>query len=89
MREPPEISRTIDALSRLLGEDMIFSIRVDARDEAEELLKLFILMDYVSLYVAVLRGVDPLSAPRMSRLKRLNPVYGEVIEEVERRVAGR
>lgn len=89
MREPPEISRTIDALSRLLGEDMIFSIRVDARDEAEELLKLFIFMDYVSLYVAVLRGVDPLSVPRMSRLKRLNSVYGEVIEEVERRVAGR
>jgi len=89
VKEPPEISRTIDALSKLLGEDRIFSIRVDARDEAEELLKLFMFMDYVSLYVAALRGVDPLSVPRMSRLKRLNPVYGEVVEEVERRVAGR
>jgi glucose/mannose-6-phosphate isomerase len=89
MREPPEISRTIDALGGLLGEERILSIRAGARDEAEELLKLFMFMDYTSLYAAVLRGVDPLSVPRMSRLKKLNPVYGEVIEEVERRVAGR
>jgi glucose/mannose-6-phosphate isomerase len=89
IREPPEISRTIEALGELLGEGRIFSIRVGARDEAEELLKLFMFMDYASLYAAVLRGVDPLPVPRMSRLKKLNPVYGEVIEEVERRVAGR
>lgn len=87
-REPPEISRTIEAFSDLVGRDRVVSIRAEAGDLAEELLKLFILADYASLYVAALRGVDPIAVPRMSGLKGLNPVYGEVLEEVERRVAG-
>lgn len=88
IREPPEISRTIEALGALMGGEKIISVKVDARDEVEELLKLFIFADYVSLYAAALRGADPLSVPRMSELKKLNPVYGEVLGEVERRIAG-
>ncbi len=87
IREPPEITRTIEALGGLIGEEKISSIKADSRDEAEELLKLFIFMDYVSLYVAALRRTDPLAVPRMSELKKRNPVYGEVLEEVVRRAA--
>lgn len=88
IREPPEITKTIEALSELMGDERIISVKVDARDEVEELLKLFIFADYVSLYAAALRGADPLTVPRMSKLKKLNPIYGEILEEVERRIAG-
>lgn len=87
IKEPPEITKTIKALEELMGGERIISIKVNARDEMEELMKLFIFADYTSLYVASLRGADPLSVPRMSKLKKLNPVYNEVLREVERRIA--
>jgi len=88
-KEGVEVKETIDAFTSLVGGEKIFSVRAESRDELEELLELFLFMDYASLYVAVLRKADPLEVPRMTELKRINRVYQKVLREAEMRIAGR
>ncbi|HDD43088.1 MAG TPA: hypothetical protein ENF79_05370 [Nitrososphaeria archaeon] len=87
-REEPDLSKAIEAFTSLVGEEKVSSIRVESRDELEELLKLFLFMDYTSLYAAVLRGSDPLTLPRLDEFKRRNKAYDEILGEAERRLAG-
>ncbi|MCD6312826.1 MAG: hypothetical protein J7L79_03315 [Thaumarchaeota archaeon] len=87
-REEPDLTEAIEAFTSLVGGEKVFSIRVDARDELEELLKLFLFMDYTSLYVAVLRGSDPLILPRLDEFKKRNKAYDEILREAEKRLAG-
>ncbi len=87
--EEPDLTKAIEAFTSLVGEEKVFSIRVKSRDELEELLKLFLFMDYTSLYAAVLRGSDPLILPRLDEFKKRNKAYDEILGEAERRLAGR
>ena len=77
-REPYEISKTIEALSRLLGEDRVLELRARSKSYFEEIIELFMLSDYISLYTSVLRGVNPLILHRIERLKDINAAYHEI-----------
>ncbi len=86
-REKEEVAETIEAFISLIGGDRVSSVRVDSKDELEEILRFFLFMDYTSLYVAALRGADPLVIPRMTEFKKRNRVYEKVLREVEMRLA--
>ena len=77
-REPYEISKTIEALSRLLGEEKLLELRARSKSYLEEIIELFMLSDYISLYTSVLRGVNPLILHRIERLKDINAAYHEI-----------
>jgi len=77
-REPYEISKTIEALSRLLGEEKSLELRARSKSYLEEIIELFMLSDYISLYTSVLRGVNPLILHRIEKLKDINAAYHEI-----------
>ena len=77
-REPHEISKTIEALSRLLGEEKMLYLRARSKSYLEEIIELFMLSDYISLYTSVLRGVNPLILHRIEKLKDINAAYHEI-----------
>ena len=77
-REPYEISKTIEALSRLLGEEKLLELRARSKSYLEEIIELFMLSDYISLYTSVLRGVNPLILHRIERLKDINAAYHDI-----------
>lgn len=85
-REEPDLTKAIEAFMSLVGEEKVFSIRVDSGDELDELLKLFLLMDYASLYAAVLREANPLTLPRLDEFKERNKAYDEILGEAEKRL---
>jgi len=88
-RESEELKLSIEAFSRLIGEDRVFSIRVDSRRRLGELLELIIFADYTSLYLSLLKGSDPLKLPRMDALKKRNMAYSMIVEEATRRIDDR
>ena len=85
-REPYEISKTIEALSRLLGEEKLLELRARSKSYLEEIIELFMLSDYVSLYTSVLRGVNPLILHRIKRLKDVNAVYYEIKRRLDEKL---
>jgi len=78
-RESSEMTETIEAFIRFMGEGRCVSIMVDSKNELNELLQLFLFMDYTSLYAAVLKKVDPLTVPRVSKLRNVNKLYSEIL----------
>jgi len=85
-REPYEISKTIEALSRLLGEDRVLGLRAGSKSYFEEIIELFMLSDYISLYTSVLRGVNPLTLHRIERLKDINVAYHEIKRRLDEKL---
>ena len=85
-REPYEISKTIEALSRLLGEEKLLELRARSKSYLEEIIELFMLSDYVSLYTSVLRGVNPLILHRIKRLKDINAAYHEIKRRLDEKL---
>jgi len=85
-REPYEISKTIDALSRLLGEDRVLELRARSKSYFEEIIELFMLSDYISLYTSVLRGVNPLILHRIERLKDINAAYHDIKRRLDEKL---
>jgi len=77
-RESYEISKTIEALSRLLGEERVLDLRARSKSYPEEIIELFMLSDYISLYTSILRGANPLILPRVEKLKDINAAYHEI-----------
>ncbi len=88
-RESEELRLSIEAFSKLVGEDRVFSIRGDSRRRLGELLELIIFADYTSLYLSILKGSDPLTLPRMDALKKKNRAYGMIKEEATKRIEDR
>jgi len=87
-REPWEMTQAIESFTRYLGQGSCISIWAESRDSLNECLELFLLVDYTSLYVAMLRGVDPIALPRVTELRNLNKAYREVLRRA-REVLGR
>jgi len=85
-REPYEISKTIEALSRLLGEDRVLELRARSKSYFEEIIELFMLSDYISLYTSILRGVNPLILHRIERLKDINAAYHEIKRRLDEKL---
>ena len=85
-KEPYEISKTIEALSRLLGEDRVLELRARSKSYFEEIIELFMLSDYISLYTSVLRGVNPLILHRIERLKDINAAYHEIKRRLDEKL---
>lgn len=77
-REPYEIMKTIEALSKLLGDERVLDLKARSKSYLEEIIELFMLSDYISLYTSVLRGVNPLTLHRIERLKDINAAYHEI-----------
>jgi glucose/mannose-6-phosphate isomerase len=65
------VARRVDATADIAAEGAAVVERVSARGETrlERLVSLVLLGDLVSLYMAVLRGVDPVSVAAIDRLK--------------------
>ncbi len=70
--EPPEIKRRIDFLKETLGASGCehHDIQVVGCCSLGLLLSTIYLLDYASIYTAVLRGVDPMPNPNIDMLKR-------------------
>ena len=67
----PRIRRRIELTAELVAGDCADSLRLESRGDnpLERLLSLVLLGDLVSLYVAILRGVDPAPVQVIERLK--------------------
>ncbi|MCL7401172.1 MAG: hypothetical protein LZ168_00035 [Thaumarchaeota archaeon] len=83
--EPREINEVYRLLSSFLQERYI-ELKVQARSIMEEILSLLILVDYISLYAAVLRDVDPLSLSVIPKLKGRNRIYQEILKSVDEKL---
>jgi glucose/mannose-6-phosphate isomerase len=68
----PRVRQRIELTRGLIGADAAGSFRVESRGETrlERLVSLVLLGDLVSLYLAVLRGIDPTPVEAIERLKR-------------------
>ena len=73
----------IDALRDNLGEDRVMELRAGGEDFIQEVFQLLMMVDYISVYLAVLRDVDPISIPRISGLRRANKYYEKVFRRVD------
>lgn len=85
--EPREIDEVYRILSDLLQERYV-ELKVGAGSIIEEMTSLLVVVDYISLYVAVLRNVDPLSLAVIPKLKEQNRAYREILRSVDERVEG-
>jgi glucose/mannose-6-phosphate isomerase len=67
----PRVRQRIELTRGLIAADGVSTYRVESVGEsrAERLVSLVLLGDLVSLYLAVLRGVDPSPVPVLDRLK--------------------
>ena len=67
----PRIRQRIELTRGLIGANAAASFRVESRGETrlERLVSLVLLGDLVSLYLAVLRGIDPTPVDAIERLK--------------------
>lgn len=83
--EPKEINEVYRLLSSFLEERFI-ELKVQAGSILEEILSILILVDYISLYAAVLRNVDPLSLLVIPRLKDQNRIYPEILKRVDEKI---
>jgi glucose/mannose-6-phosphate isomerase len=83
--EPREINEVYRLLSSFLQERYI-ELKVQARSIMEEILSLLILVDYISLYAAVLRDADPLSLSVIPKLKDRNRIYQEILKSVDEKL---
>jgi glucose/mannose-6-phosphate isomerase len=68
----PRIRHRIEITSKLIADDTAGCVRVEGRGKSplERVLSLVLLGDLVSIYLAVLRGVDPTPVPVIDELKR-------------------
>ncbi|MEM2819194.1 MAG: SIS domain-containing protein [Nitrososphaerota archaeon] len=83
--EPNEIDEVYRALSSFLRENYI-ELKVTAGNFLSEILSLLILVDYISLYAAILRNVDPLALYVIPKLKDNNRNYQEILKNVDERL---
>lgn len=83
--EPKEINEVYRLLSSFLHERYI-ELKVQAGSIMEEILSLLILVDYISLYAAVLRDTDPLSLSVIPKLKDQNKIYQEILKSVDEKL---
>jgi glucose/mannose-6-phosphate isomerase len=67
----PRVRQRIELTRGLIAADGVSTYKVESVGESrtERLVSLVLLGDLVSLYVAVLRGVDPTAVPVLNRLK--------------------
>ena len=79
-KESRELTESIKTLTDFLGEEKILSIKADSRDEFGELIQLFMFMDYISLYAAILKKADPLKLSRVPELRKRNPINREILK---------
>lgn len=84
-REPEPIRHAIEALCEIVGYDKCLSLKVSAKKSFEELLKLFMFMDYISVYASILTGSNPLTLSRIPDMKKRNKAYSEILSEVSKR----
>lgn len=81
--EPEPIRRGIEALCEKMGIERCISLRASG-DGFRELFELFMLVDYLSVYAAVLRNENPLSLnviPDMRKRNKANPAILRKIRE--------
>jgi len=78
-RECWEISETIETFTRYLGRELCVSMKVESKDKLHEYLEFFLLADYTSLYVSILKKVDPMILPKVTKLRNLNKTYEKIL----------
>jgi glucose/mannose-6-phosphate isomerase len=68
----PRVKARIDLTERAVAEEAVATFRVETRGETsvERVVSLVLLGDLVSLYMAILRGLDPSPVPAIDSLKR-------------------
>lgn len=84
-REPKSIRHAIETLCEIVGYDKCLSLKVSAKRSFEELLKLFIFMDYISVYTSILTGSNPMTLHRIPVVKERNKAYPEILSKVSKR----
>jgi len=84
--EGEEMKETIETLIRFLGEEKCLCLKAEAAKGLEELLELFMLMDYISLYVSILRNADPVRLPRVTELRKINRINVEILKRARARI---
>ena len=84
-QEPEPIKHAIEALCEIVGYDKCLSLKVSARRSFEELLKLFMFMDYISVYTSILTGSNPMTLDRIPAMKKRNKAYSEILSKVSKR----
>lgn len=83
--EPKEVSEVYRVLSSFLKENYV-ELKVQAKNPLSEILSLLLLVDYISLYAAILRNVDPLVLYIIPKLKDDNRNYQEILKNVDERL---
>ncbi len=85
-KESWEISKTIETLIKYLGEERCVSLRAESKEGFQEDLEFFLLVDYASLYLSILRKVDPLILPKVGKLRSLNKTYEDVLRRAREKL---
>ncbi|MCF8885438.1 MAG: SIS domain-containing protein [Nitrososphaerota archaeon] len=83
--ETPEITRVYEALSTIF-QDRFIDLKVDSVNLLGEILSLLLILDYSSLYLSILRRVDPLKLYRIPEFKSVNKIYEEILKRVDERL---
>ena len=84
--ESDEMKETIETLTRFLEGERCLSLKADSKEGLEELLELFMLMDYISLYVSILKDADPMTLPRVTELRKINRINEEILRQARSRI---
>ncbi|MCX8187349.1 MAG: hypothetical protein N3F65_01910 [Nitrososphaeria archaeon] len=79
--EDYEVKEVMDALISFF-DDRCLCLRADSKGGLSELLELFMLVDYISLYVSVLKDADPINIPRIIELRKRNRLSEEILKRV-------
>ena len=83
-KEPKEITYTLDALVEILGGDRFVFLKAESMDLVNETIELIILCDYISLYAAAIKKVNPLQVPLISQLKEINEAPKMIYDKASR-----
>lgn len=80
--ESQEMKEAVDTLIWFFGDDRCLCLRADSKGKLNELLELFMLVDYISLYASILKNADPIDIPRITELRRINKINEEILRRV-------
>ncbi len=85
--EHPAIKEALDNMETILGERFGIAISkiVSEGDDATKILSTMVICDYVSLYAAIMKGVDPARVDRIKLMREGIVSNAKLLEQVARR----
>lgn len=83
--EPSEITGVYNTLSTIF-QDRFIDLKLDSENLLGEILSLLLILDYSSLYLSILRRVDPLILYKIPEFKIINKIYEEILRKVDEKL---